>query len=169
MKKTSSEKAPLKQVSHGTTLLRWSVPEYEYHEKGPVWKLLAILVVMGLVTYGILADSYPFAIVVVLFAGVYFLVHNKPQEIEVSVTDMGIQVDHRFYEHSNIRNFWIIFKPGEIENLTIRLTKNVIKEVTVMVGDQDPAELREVLSRFVPELAGKDESFADWLTRKLRL
>lgn len=159
---------PVKK-SHGTTLLKWRVPEFEYHEKGPVWKLLAIAAVMGMVVYGILTDSYPFAVVVVLFAGVYFLTHKPPQEIDISVTDMGVQVDHRFYEFSNIRNFWIVFQPGEVQTLNLRLTKNVIKEVTILLGDQDPAELREILSRFVPELVGKEESFSDWLTRKLRL
>ncbi|MBI5415004.1 hypothetical protein HZA38_05855 [Candidatus Peregrinibacteria bacterium] len=169
MKNSSSEKNAKRQVRTGSTILKWHVPEYEYRDKGPIWKFLAILLVIGLIIYGIISDSYPFSVVVALFAGVYFLTHKKPKVIEICVTDMGIQVDHRFYEFSNIRNFWILFKPGEVETLNLHLAKNVVKEVSILLGEQDPAELREVLSRFVSELAGKDESAVDWITRKLKL
>ncbi len=155
--------------SKGRKLLSWSVPEYVYHEKNTFWKFCAIVVIMGMIVYGILSDSYPFAIVIALFAGVYGLVHKPPKKIEIHITDMGVEVDHYFYPYSNIRNFWIIFKPGEVETLNLRLMKNVVKEVSVLMGDQDPAEIRETLARFVPELVGKDEGFFDWLIRKLRL
>ncbi len=168
MKKANTD-VPQKPINRGTVLLRWKVPEYLYHKKGPIWKAVAIFCVIGFIIYGILTHSYPFSVVVGLFAGVYFLTHKEPKIIEIQVTDMGVAVDHRFYEYSNIRNFWIIYRPGVVENINFRVTKNVIKELSVLLGDQDPAELREILSRFVPEISGKDESFVDLLSRKLKL
>lgn len=155
--------------SRGTTLLKWTAAEYEYHEKGPVWRLLAIIAIMGLILYGIIADSYAFSFVIALFAGVYFITHKPPRNVEVKVTDMGIVVDDRFYEYSNMRHFWILLRSDDVATFNVRLIKNLVKELSIFMGDQDPAELREVVSRFIPEITGKEEHFSDWLTRKLKL
>jgi|SRR6185295_12391920 len=169
MKKKPNLKAASDSVFRGTPLLKWRAPEYEHYEKGHIWKVLAILIVLAMVIYGVVTHSYPFAIVMVLFAGVYFLTHKEPREIEVVITDMGITADQRFYEFSHMRSFWLNFKPGEVQHLNLRLTKEVLKEVSLLLGAQDPAEVRTVLSRFIPELIGKEEGFIDWLIRKLRL
>lgn len=72
--------------------------------------MVALIIVLTLVIYGITQQLYMMSIVVFLFAGVYMLRENNIEPVmEVTVTEQGIQVHNSFYEYAKISSFAILY------------------------------------------------------------
>jgi hypothetical protein len=158
------------KVNYGTPLIRWRAPEYANRDRGPVWKGVMSVIVISLIAYGILTDSVPFALVIVLLVAVFMLTHkNNPGKVEVALTDMGVRFGERFYPYDDIRAFWIYFDPPEVKTLNLSVSKGAIREVSIQLEEENPAEIRALLSSEVKELKNKSESLTEILIRILKL
>jgi hypothetical protein len=151
-------------------VISWEAPEYLQHEKGWKWYLGAAIVIALLVIYGMFTNNLTLAIALVLASAVYLMVHAQtPKHVQVIVSKTGIKVGQREYPYQNIKYFWIIYEPHKIKTLNLETNSKYLPDISIQLGEQNPAELRTFLLMHIREREGKEESFVDTILRTLKL
>lgn len=150
-------------------MFAWSFASKKNH---PVsWYIIAVIVVLMLVVYGIVQGIYIMSIVSFLFAGVYLLMENNATPTtRVEVTDRGIQVGGSFYDYASFSKFAII-SIGDVPTF-IRLTPN--KKLSPLIDiplshDVNPVELRTYLASVMQEDKNTTISNADAIIHAMKL
>lgn len=148
----------------------WEAPEYVAHERGLTWKIIMITTIALAAGLSWYFDDWSLALVIVVFAGVYSLVHlQHPRHVQIKISEIGIKVGFRKYSYSRIKAFWLIYEPPFVQTLNIRVEGDFIGDITIQLGDQAPAAIREYLISKVPELEGKSESLSDIFVRLFKI
>lgn len=155
----------------GQVVLNWQALDYPRYHKTYRWYVIAGVVMLTIVVYGLLTEAVTMSIAFIVLAGLYFLVHRKHSTLmSHSLTTMGIRVNNVFYAYSDIEAFYIVFDPPHVQTLNIILKKNVNKEKVIQLDNIDPADVREVLlNRGVDEMEGQKESLTSLFSRLLKL
>ena len=146
------------EEDYGDILAIWEFPEFIKHERGKLWYISFTIVFLALLTYSYLSDNLLFAIILVIFAILYFTsIKEDPVTMETAITEDGIFIGSKFIEYEDLRSFYIIYYPPEIKNLYFE-TKSVIKQrIVVPVEDQNPVYIREILLNYLDEDLEKEE------------
>lgn len=151
-------------------LIAWIAPETIRHERGPVWKIVMSIVVLALIGGGIYYGAWTFSLAIGAFVSAYYLIHlEHPKAIEIKISDIGIKIGYRKYTYSQIKAFWLIYDPPFVQTLNIRITGQYISDITIQLGDQSPATIREFLVTKIPELEGQSEKLSDILLRLFKI
>lgn len=163
-------KAP-ENIDYGRTILTWRAPEYRDVERGPRWMITAGVFALMLISWSIWQQAYPFAIVVILLAGIYFLTHShKPKEVSISLTTGGILADKRFFPYTSMKVFWILYEPeSNLKTLNVQMRSGMVREMSFQLEQQDPAEVRSFLGTHVFELEDREETIVEKTIRILKL
>lgn len=159
------------ELDLGTIQASWEFPEFTAYERGPLWYITAIIVGIALIAFGIFTQNYLFIVLIILFAIIIYLrIQRKPQILTIAIHDRGITVGERSqYKWSDINSFWIIYEPPEVKNLYIDF-KGIRPDITVQLEDQNPLEIRKLLSQFIPEdIERENETFSDGFSRMFKL
>ncbi len=155
---------------HNKTILAWKAPEFISHPKSKTWFLVAGTIILALIAYALYTDSATMAIVFIVLAGVYYLTHRQEAKIvDVKITQLGIFVDKEFYPYNIINAFWIVYNPPYVHVLNLRIGGKSFRKIMIQLDQQNPVDVRKVLSGEIPEIEGEEESTSDILTRLLRL
>lgn len=151
-------------------ILLWPAPEYIKHTKGRLWFIFNGLLVLGIVVYGVITNSWTMSVAFLIFAGVYYLIHQEePRQITIAISEMGIKIDTRFYPFSSIRYFWIVYNPPFVKTLHLKLASRTLSEIEVQLADQNSADVRSYLLKQIPEMEGKEESLTSIFSRIMKL
>lgn len=162
-------KTKQEDFSHNA-VIRWEAPEYVQHDKGWKWFLGAGIVVLLLCVYAVATSNWTLLIALVLLSSVYIWQHGSvPKNIEVIVSKTGIKVGEKEYLYQHIQSFWIIYKPPMVKTLNLRSNSRILPDISIQLGDQDPAQLRAYLCSQIQEEEGKEESTVDALIRIFKL
>ncbi len=155
---------------HNKVLLAWKAPEFISHPKSKKWLLTAGSLALALIAYALYTDSATMAIVFIVLAGVYYLTHRQePEIIDIRITELGIFAGDDFYPYNTINSFWIVYHPPYVHTLNLRMAGQTYKKVTLQLDQQNPVDVRRMLSREIPEVEGEEESVGEIITRLLRL
>jgi hypothetical protein len=150
--------------------ISWIAPEAIIHERGPTWKIVTSLVVLGAIIWGIYTGAWTFSLVVAVFAVTYSLIHlQHPRAVEIKISDIGIKVGYRKYNYSQIKSFWLIYDPPYVQTLNIRVSGQIVDDITIQIRDQSPSEIREFLMTKIPELEGQTEKLSDIFLRLFKI
>jgi hypothetical protein len=174
VKKLSLRKLPHEVQHHPSSfdhgMISWEAPEYIMYEKGTAWRTTAVLITVVAAVLGVYYGAWTFSLAIVTFAIVYYLLQlEHPHDVEIKISNIGIKVGQRKYSFGKIKNFWIIYEPPHTKTLNIKVTGEFVPEITIQLGDQDPAVIREFLIKKIPELEGKTESTIDTIIRAFRI
>ena len=157
-------------VDHNEVLLEWKTPEFIPVPRGPVWYMVASVIVISLVVYAIFTNSATMAIVFILLAGMFFMTHKKkPRIVDVKITKLGVFYDKTFYHYTAINAFWVVYHPPFVRVLYLRLGGKTYRLIKIELNHQNPTEVRHLLSKEIPEIEGMEEHPFDMLSRVLRL
>lgn len=150
--------------------LAWVAQEYPYHEKSLLWFIIAGVILLSLIVYGLLTDGWTFSMALIVAAGAYYVSHRNPPEIvPISVTNKGIKVGKHTFAYPSIQCFWIVYDPPHTRRLYIRLHARLSVNIAIELEDVDVTDLRKQLRKHVSEHAVSAEPFTDTLIRLLRL
>ncbi len=140
-------------------------------EKSPTWYLLAIMVTLVIVIYGLVIQMYVMSIAAFLFVGVYmFIENNSAPEVSVDINEEWIQVANTFYEFSKIAQFSILSHSNTPIFLRLHLKKDVFSQIDLRLTQEvNVVELREFLLSFIEENPDEELSGSDYLTGIMRL
>jgi hypothetical protein len=93
-------------------------------QRSKEWYIIALIIVLFLVVYGILQELYIMSIVAFLFAGVYILIENNASPVStVDIDDKKIQVNSTIYNFDSIDRFTLLMSGGEHSMLRIFMKK----------------------------------------------
>ncbi|MFA6272351.1 MAG: hypothetical protein WC693_04600 [Patescibacteria group bacterium] len=155
----------------GDTLLQWKFPEYEEHERGIAWYIIAGLVSAAFLTYAILVANYLFALIVVIVDMIILIqINRKPDRIDFKITDEGLIIGSSFTPYSNISKFWIIYNPPKVKTLYINYKSTIRPDITIPLENKNPLRVREMLLKYIEEdLEKEDESNSEQIRKLLKL
>lgn len=168
-KKHSAKNKSL-HVHHGEVQHIFYSPEFLDYERGPIWYLVAGIIAIAILSFGILTNTITLTIAFLVFVAVYWIMHHKEaRAIETAITKYGIRYGKDFFSFGEIKNFWIIYKPPFVADLKIHVKRKWGAIITIHIFGQDPVALRALISPHVEEIKDREESTADLLIRALRL
>ncbi|MDP4008795.1 MAG: hypothetical protein Q8P68_06435 [Candidatus Peregrinibacteria bacterium] len=154
---------------HSEVIISWVSPSFVKHDKGIAWYVVAGLILIGILWYSLYSASWSTALVFLLFAGVYIMnSKHEPAGIVTAITELGVQHGTQFFPYSKIKGYWLVYKPPQVKVIHLQLTGRG-GEITIDLGDQPAASVRNILSREIPEIEGKGEPFVNYVTRILKL
>lgn len=169
-KKTKIKNPVPPATAFDNALFSWSAPEYVHHEKGFLWKIIVPGLWLILVIYALFSAAWTFAVSLLIFAGVYWLIyHEKPEHIPVKISRVGIKIGSHEIPFNHIRAFWILYQPPFLKQLQIRTILRFTPDILISLQDQDPAEIREYLASQIQEWEGRDETISEIFIRVLKL
>jgi hypothetical protein len=158
-------------TDHGKTLLEWEFAEFTKHQRGFWWYVLTTAAAVGMIIWAIIDRNILFAIIILIAAMLYFaLSRREPGRITIRLTEDGIEVGRNFYAYSELKDFWLFYRPPDLKKLYIHFKTALRPSLTVPLEDQNPVTLREVLLRYLPEdVEQEEEPATDELSRRLKL
>lgn len=156
--------------AYDEALISWIAPETIRHERGPIWKVVMSIVVLALIGGGIYYGAWTFSLAISAFILAYYLIHlEHPKAIEIKISDIGIKIGYRRFTYSQIKAFWLIYDPPFVQTLNIRVAGHYVSDITIQLGDQSPATIREFLMTKIPELEGQSEKLSDIFLRLFKI
>lgn len=148
----------------------WTAPLKQKAQKGKIWMIMASVAVAALLFYGAYTANWFFLAAITMAVIVYVIDHMEPtREIEIKLSDYGIKVGEHGIPFSNIKGFWIIHYGPFVSRLYLRTYQHVMPDISIELMDQDPAVIREFLTRHIVEWEGKQEGLMDIFTRLCKL
>jgi hypothetical protein len=159
------------KIDHGKTLLSWKFPEFLNYQRGKTWYVIATVVGAGLVIWSLATLNYLFAIVVVM-VGVIVVAQGRrqPHDVVVQISEDGITVAQSFYRYKDIKSFWIVYDPPLIKKLFIDFKSAVRPTLTIQLENENPVNVRRILTKYIDEDIEKDEEPAsDSISRLLKI
>lgn len=150
--------------------IAWEAKEYLTPQRGIAWKIVMTLLLLAIFAFGMFYEALSFSIAMLVFALVYYIVHRKkPQDVEISLSKVGIKVGKRKYPYAKIKSFSLHYEPPYFKALKIRVEGDLAAEIVIQLGEQNPAEVREFLLNKIPELTGRNESLTEIFLRLLKI
>lgn len=155
----------------GNTLLQWKFPEYEEHERGILWYVMAGIISASFLTYAIIVSNFLFAIIVVIVDLIILIqINRRPDRVDFKITDEGIVIGTSFTPYTNISKFWIIYNPPKVKTLYINFKSTIRPDITIPLENKNPLRVREMLMKFIEEdLEKEDESNSEQIRKFLKL
>ena len=153
-----------------TPLFSWTSPR-TITQKSPLWYLIAIIIVLTLVIYGITQKLWIMPIVTLLFVWVYILhENNAPSTILTEVTEAGIISRWNFYDYAKIESFAILYVKDNPYILRLHTIGNIPPIVDIYLTEWlDVVVLRDILLTRVREDTTAKITFADTMIHLLKL
>jgi hypothetical protein len=150
-------------------MLSWSFSSR--HDHSASWYIIAIVVVLMLVVYGIVQGLYLMSVVSFLFAGVYLLMeNNSTPTTAVEITDAGIQVGGSFYGYTQFARFSIVSIADTPAFVRLYPNKRLSPIIDIpFAGGVDIGDLRAYLSSHIEEEKNNTLSNADALIHAMKL
>ena len=139
-------------------------------ERGSLWYIIALSIVLGLVIWGFFTSQYGMSFIILLVAGVtYFVENNLEDEIEVVLTPLGIKVSESFFDYPKIESFSLIYEKEKAVLLRLKINIKGIRIFDLEVNNSIALKLKEILPAFVEEDEKGELSFTEKITRFLKL
>ncbi|MBW7954739.1 hypothetical protein H3C61_02915 [Candidatus Gracilibacteria bacterium] len=139
-------------------------------QRGNLWYIIALSIIIGLVVWGFFTRQYIFSILVILVTGVYFFVENNSESlITVQVTNLGIKVNNFFYDFSKIENYSIIYSGENAILLRLELGKKGLRYLNLQIDNNIALNLKQILPNFLNENENGELTFNEKIIKLLKL
>ncbi|MEK7075956.1 MAG: hypothetical protein AAB948_04155 [Patescibacteria group bacterium] len=146
----------------------WSTQEFDHYEKGTGWYLTFSIIALLLVGYEVYMRDWMAALtIIVAIIAIYFFSKQQPREIDIVITDKGINVANVYFPYHNIKRFWIIYHQ-QAQQLHFETTAYLNRFVIVPLNGINPTEVSDILKKHLPESTPNRETVAQRLARWLR-
>lgn len=154
---------------HGQIQHSFLSPEFLDYRRGPVWYVLMVATLLLAVSLGVLTHAIMLTLALLLFVGVYWLIHNQPARlIDSAITANGIRYGDKFFAFGEIKEYWIVYRPPMVAELKLHLNQKLSPIVTIYIFGQDPLVIRKLIGSHIKEVR-RNETFVDLLIRALRI
>lgn len=156
-------------------LAQWTEPEIKFSET-VIKKYTQQMVIIGTILFiaaillaWFLKDNnfYFFSVVVVMFT-VYSIIHkrNPSQKLNVTVGDSSIQVGKNEYQIANLAGFWLK-NTNEVIEINLEYKKPQLLPITFHYANSDIDEARSIFIQLLPEVAPRDTTLSDSISKFL--
>ncbi|MDD3793367.1 MAG: hypothetical protein PHI37_01025 [Candidatus Gracilibacteria bacterium] len=150
------------------TIYEWSFSDSK--NRGKLWYILAISVILGLTIWGIFTKQYGLSFIVILLAGIsLFIENNSSETIEVKINELGIKIGEYFYDFKSIDNYSFIYSGENAIFLRLTLNKKGIKKIDLKIDNYICSKLKNILNQFINEEKGGELTFSEKMINLLKL
>ena len=132
--------------------IKWSAPEYEFHEKNSEWYWALGIITAALVLTAVILRNFLFAILVVLAGfsvGLYGT--RRPRVIIHEINSGGVSLGNRNFNYEHIDHFWINYNPPAKKELILESKKTFSTHTVILLGNADPEQIRRYLLQYLKE------------------
>lgn len=159
-------------TDRGKKIMSWQVPEYDKHERGQGWYIIAAIFGLLLLIYSFMSGDFLFAAIIII-AALVIIIHDgqEPMKVDFSITSEGIIVGKRFYDYDEIKDFAIVYKPHqEVKNLYFEFKSIIKPRLSIPLNNFNPLPIRENLLKYLPEdLERTDQPVSEALAKMFKL
>ena len=162
--------SPKQQLHEEDDLVSWTAQEYVHPDKSPLWFVLFVLVVLGLIAIDIfLLKSITFSILVsVMAVAVVIYVRRPPRTLTYTLSGAkGLTIGEKLHHLEEFKAFGVI-QDGEHHSIMLIPTKRFAPGVSVYFPDESGEKIVDILGRRLP-MENLKLDIIDVLVRKLRL
>ncbi len=163
----STDQAP---VDEADDPVRWTASEYIHVEKSPIWYILFVIVVLGLIAVDVfLLKSYTFsALVIVMAVALVIYSRRPPRTMQYTLSEQhGLYVGEHLHSFSEFKAFGLI-KDGEHHSIMLIPTKRFAPGLSVYFPEEAGEEIVDILGARLPMKPLKLD-LIDIIVRQLRL
>lgn len=149
--------------------IRWTAPEFEYHEKDVSWFWISIIIAILMIAFAVWNRNFLFAFLIVL-AEILFIVWGgrKPANFDFLLNEKGLRIGDTHHPFSEMEKFSVFSMDGsDWTELVLYMKKRLINRITVFMPAAYTDHVVQTLSGFIPKVE-HEESFLDSLARFLR-
>lgn len=166
-----AEEEKIKGNDHGKRFASWTFHEYEQHQRGKWWYIIASVIIVAILIYSIYDQNYMFTVIIALATFIYiYLMQRQPKLVTFSITEDGVEVHEVFYPYKDFKQFWLIYEPPAVKKLYLEFKSGVRPMLSIPLESQNPLTIRDILLQYLKEDLERDnESFSDALQRTLKL
>jgi hypothetical protein len=130
----------------------WEAPEYIYREKHKEWFVGLGVIALALFVVAILFKNFLFAAIVVLATFTILLyATRRPYALSFEINRVGVILNRTFYPYSFLDAFWVDYTDESVRKLFIVSRKFFMPMLIIPLGEQDPDEVRNFLTNYLPE------------------
>jgi len=143
---------------HKKDLMNWDFPEHSSFDRGRVWYIVMLVVLLGLLLFAVLSGNFLFAIILVL--AVFIAVLQKFQEplkVKVTIVSDGVQVGKKKFSFKEMESFWIFYEPPTSKFLYLDFKNALRGNLAISLEDVNPLKVREIMSEFLEENLDKEQ------------
>ena len=148
----------------------WTAQEYVHLDKSPLWFVLFVVVILGLISIDIfLLKSWTFsALVIVMAVAIIIYTRRPPRAITYALSaKQGLYVGERLYHFDEFKAFGLI-RDGEHHSIMLIPTKRFSPGVSVYFPEEAGEQIVDILGQRLPMEELKLDVI-DVVVRKLRL
>ena len=150
--------------------LTWQASSQQHAPRSPGWYLGFVIISLGLLGFAIYTGSImtiiTFSLIILI---VFILSRQTPRQMTYRITKTGIGSANNLYPYKTIKFFWIVYNPPMVKTLNFETSAYINNHISIELGDQDPVEVKIILSQYLPEDLDREESMAEVLARKLKI
>ena len=160
-----------KIVLLGQPLISWQIDDFVKHNRSKRWYFFGGLISLSLIIYSIATANFLLA-VIILMSSIIILMNSfvDPEKIEITITTLGILIDRKFYEYTDLKSFSLVYKPPEVNNLYLEFKSLFHPLMSVPLNDLNPNIVRDYLLNYLDENLDQDiESLTDYVRRMYKL
>jgi hypothetical protein len=161
----------LREIANSQDLFVWEMPEHETRERTSWWYLIVSLIALGSVIYGVIAQNYLFALIILICAVILILAGNSdPKQVLVQMGQNGVVLNGEFIDFDKFQHFSIIYHPPLTKVLYLERKMSFKPRIKLYLEDEDPIAIRNHLKNYVIEdLELREEHLSDIVGRLLRI
>lgn len=121
--------------------------------RGPMWYIIAMIVIGSLFLFGIVTQLYILSVVVILFAGTFLLIENNSSPItEIEISEKGLKVGENNYLWDDFVTFQMVEAGGSPVFLRFIPKKRISTVLDIPLNPEiDPDLIKNFLLAFFPE------------------
>ena len=152
------------------TPVTWNAQEYVHLDKSPLWFVLFIIVVLGLIAIDIFVlKSYTFSLLVVVMAIAVVIYARRPPRVLTYAlsTQQGLYVGERLYNFDEFKAFGVIRDDGH-NSIMLIPRKRFAPGVSVYFPEEAGEKIVDILGQRLP-MEDLKLDIIDIVVRKLRL
>ena len=169
---TQDAQVPIEQPAQPIidTPVTWTAQEYVHIDKSPLWFVLFVVVVLGLISIDIfLLQSWTFSVLVIVMAvAVIIYTRRPPRTLTYALSaKQGLYVGEHLYTFDEFKTFGLV-KDGEHNSILLIPTKRFSPGVSVYFPEEAGEQIVDILGQRLPMEELKLDVI-DIIVRKLRL
>lgn len=148
----------------------WIAQEYIHLDKSPLWFIIFVIVVLGLISVDVFfLKSWTFsALVIVMAVAVVIYTRRPPRTLTYGLSGkQGLYVGERLYHFDEFKAFGLI-QDGEHHSIMLIPTKRFSPGVSVYFPEQVGEQIVDILGQRLP-MENLKLDIIDIVVRKLRL
>ncbi len=139
-------------AKNSTFSLEWHAPEHEHKQRSSDWFWAAGIITVAIFLVAILLGNIIFGILVIVSAFALALFINKqPEDIHLSINDVGIYKERVLYPFDTLDSFWIDTEHPH-KKIILHSKKVLMPLIIIPLADDVNVEaLHEQLSKYLKE------------------